>query len=122
MLRQLILRLLDWLAPEPEPKPPTNAEVALAKASQYIGPGEEVYTRVAKADAIAELCIPTGDPMQDGTHVAVIDLIQDGLVDCVRDSQGRLRYTVTPLGKAKIQEILAELGGSDGNESARPGE
>jgi hypothetical protein len=114
MLRQLILKLLDLLDYE---KPPAPVSVPVK-----VVPGEEVYTRVAKADAIAELCIPTGDPMQDGTHVAVIDLIQDGLVDCVRDSQGRLRYTVTPLGKAKIQAILAELGGSDGNESARPGE
>lgn len=104
MLRQLLLRLLDWLAPEPESLPEPEIR--------------DQYTPVAKADAIAELCHPTGDPMQDGTHIAVIDLIQDGLIDCVRNSEGGLRYTVTPLGKAKIQEILAEWGGADGNEKS----
>jgi hypothetical protein len=88
-----VKRMLDWLEPTPT--------VEVKPTPALVG--------VVKADAIAELCMPTGDVQLDGIHVALIDLIQSGLIECVRDDAGNLRFGTTPAGKQRVQEILGEL-------------
>jgi hypothetical protein len=68
------------------------------------------YEPVATPDAIAELAMPTGDRDVDMLHGALIDLVQNGLVNTVRDDTGQLRFAVTELGELKVKEIQGFYG------------
>jgi hypothetical protein len=68
------------------------------------------YEPVATPDAIAELAMPTGDPNTDMLHGALIDLVQSGFVNTVRDDTGQLRFAVTELGGLKLKEIQGFYG------------
>jgi hypothetical protein len=69
-----------------------------------------VYEPVATPDAIAELAMPTGDYDADMLHGALIDLVQNGFVETVRDDIGQLRFAVTESGKLRIKEIQGFYG------------
>jgi hypothetical protein len=71
---------------------------------------ESVYEPVATPDAIAELAMPTGNPDADMLHGALIDLVQNGLINTVRDDTGQLRFAVTKLGVLKVKEIQGFYG------------
>lgn len=65
----------------------------------------QTYIPVSKADAIAELCVPTGDEQIDYIHVILIDLIQKDLIGAVRtENDNTLRYYATSTGKKFVEE------------------
>jgi len=71
---------------------------------------EPPYEPVATPDAIAILAMPTGHPDVDMLHGALIDLVQNGFVNTVRDDIGQLRFAVTELGELKVREIQGFYG------------
>jgi hypothetical protein len=73
-------------------------------------PPESVYEPVATPDVIAELAMPTGDRDVDMLHSALIDLVQNGFVNTVRDDTGQLRFAVTELGELRVKEIQGFYG------------
>lgn len=63
---------------------------------------------VGIADAVAELAVPTRDEDVDAIHAALIDLVQQGLVNVSRGTDdGKLRYGIT---KAGLSRVLGMLG------------
>jgi hypothetical protein len=75
-----------------------------------LSPPEKPYEPVATPDAIAMLAMPSGDPDTDMLHGALIDLVQSGFVNTVRDDTGQLRFAVTELGELKVKEIQGFYG------------
>jgi len=83
------------VAPELNQSPASNA-----------GPA---YTEIGKAEAIAELCLPTGDMNLDNLHVILIDLIQKGFIQAVRITEDpHLRFIATEAGKQFVEDKFGE--------------
>lgn len=65
------------------------------------------YTEIGIPEAIAELCLPTGDEHLDYLHVILIDLVQKGFIQAVRVPEDtHLRYIATQAGKQFVEEQL----------------
>jgi hypothetical protein len=67
--------------------------------------GPPVYEPVPVPDAIAMLAMPTGDVTTDSLNAVLIDLVQGGFVETVRDDTGQLRFDVTELGELRIKQL-----------------
>lgn len=64
-------------------------------------------TPVSIADAVAELCQPTGDEDMDFLYATLIDLLQKGHLKPARDKWGTLRFAPSgPSGAARVREFL----------------
>lgn len=65
------------------------------------------YLPVSKADAIARLCVQTGDERIDDIHSVLIDLIQQDLIYAVcTEDDPTLRYSATELGMSYVRNHL----------------
>lgn len=64
------------------------------------------YVPVTRPDAIAELCLPTGDEQMDSLHMILIDLIQKNFIGAVRFPDHTLRYYATDSGKKYVEDVL----------------
>lgn len=80
------------------------AESNLSPAS----PAETGYVPVSRPEAIAELCLPTGEEEIDNLHMILIDLIQKNLIGAVRFPDQSLRYYATESGRKYVEEVLGE--------------
>lgn len=88
------LHLGSHAAPARNPSPAPSAEI--------------VYVPVSRPDAIAELCLPTGEEQIDVLHTILIDLIQKNFIGAVRGPDQTLRYYATESGRKYVEEVLQE--------------
>lgn len=71
-------------------------------------PAGTVYVPVSRPDAIAELCLPTGEEQIDTLHMILIDLIQKNFIGAVRFPDQTLRYYATESGRKYVEGVLQE--------------
>lgn len=71
-------------------------------------PAGTSYVPVSRPDAIAELCLPTGEEQMDTLHMILIDLIQKNFIGAVRFPDQTLRYYATESGQKYVEEVLQE--------------
>lgn len=69
-------------------------------------PARTEYVPVSRPDAIAELCLPTGEEQMDALHMILIDLIQKNFIGAVRFPDQSLRYYATESGQKYVEEVL----------------
>lgn len=68
---------------------------------------EPDYIHVSVADAVSELCKPTGDITVDVLHSRLIDLIQRGFVISARDRRdGVLKFALTDTGRRRVRWLM----------------
>lgn len=101
-MRRLILRIVSAVkrGPRESPSPPT-VRVSPAVTVEYVS-----YSPVAVPDAIAELSYPTGDEARDDVHSVLIDCLQHNLITAYRDSEGDMRFGMTPEGRSRVNKFL----------------
>lgn len=110
-MHPLMKKILDAVFTGPTQESPSQQIPGQSPAPNAEKEIPDEFEEVARADAIAELSYTTGDPQTDGIHAALIDCVQSGYLKTVRGREdGLLRFGVTPAGKARIQEYLAEGG------------
>lgn len=107
-MRRLIRKMLSVVSrgqPEKPSSPPTGTQSPAVPARDT----SPAYASVAIADAVAELCLPTGDSQLDKTHSMLIDCVQYGYVKAVRDAEGRLRFGLTQVGRDRILRFYGAI-------------
>lgn len=73
-------------------------------------PAETVWKVVDLPEAVAELCIPTGDAQLDYINVILIDLMQRGYIQAVKfNGDHCLRFMPTAAGHAFVEQYLNGL-------------
>lgn len=93
---------------KPDAESPSNP-VSPAAPDSSQSPAQPVYVPVSKPDAIAKLCIPTGDELMDEVHTVLIDLLQKDLIYAVcTEDDPMLRYSATSAGKQYVEDQLQQ--------------
>lgn len=64
------------------------------------------FSPVSRADAVAELSFMTGNEELDFIHATLIDCVQQGFLNVVRDNKGVLRFGITPDGQEHVNRFL----------------